>query len=399
MSKQLVTIIFGGQSSEHEISCLSVMNVIRNLDPERFDMTLVGITKEGKWLAVSEPSLIESGEWRNSKDSVVFSPDASTKCYYILKNGAACAASEGATCVASEGAACNTENGAACAASEGAASCTSDNAAPITVVKPDVVFPVLHGLYGEDGSIQGLFELAKIPYVGCGVLASCCGMDKFATKTMVDSLGIRQAAWVGVYRHEVEEAEKTGSFDALEKRILEKLSYPVFVKPSRAGSSKGVSKANDTISLIAALKLAAEHDSKILVEESIKGRELECGVLGDIDIKASGVGEILSGADFYDFDAKYNDETSETVTDPDIPAEIREEIRTDAVKIFKILSGSGLSRVDFFWDAKGVVFNEINTMPGFTAISMYPMLWEAAGVSKKELVTKLISLAFVRSGE
>ena len=358
--KQLVTIIFGGQSSEHEISCLSVMNVIKNLDESRYERTLIGITKEGKWLDVSDPSSIENGEWRESADTVAFSPDASTKCYYIFKNG---------------------------------------DPARTEVVWPDVVFPVLHGLYGEDGSIQGLFELAKIPYVGCGVFASACGMDKFSAKVMVDSLGIRQAKWVGVYGHEVEEAKKAGSFDLLEKKVLEKLSYPVFVKPSRAGSSKGVSKATDRKSLEAALILAAEHDSKILVEESIKGRELECGVLGDADIKASGVGEILSGADFYDFDAKYNDETSETVTDPDIPAEVREGIRGDALKIFRVLGGSGLSRVDFFWDEKGVVFNEINTMPGFTAISMYPMLWEAAGLSKKELVTRLISLAFERSGE
>ena len=231
---------------------------------------------------------------------------------------------------------------------------------------------------GEDGTVQGLLELAAIPYVGCGVLASACSMDKFYTKIVVDSIGVRQAKFVGVRRHELTH------MDEVVARVEAGVPYPVFVKPSKAGSSQGVSKAENREELIDALNLAAKHDSKILVEETIVGREIECGVLGMNEPKASGVGEVLSAEEFYSYDAKYNNEESRTVVDP--------------VAIFKALDCSGLSRVDFFLtkDTNEVVFNEINTLPGLTAISMYPMLWEARGLSKKALVQKLIDLAMNR---
>ena len=262
----------------------------------------------------------------------------------------------------------------------------------VDTVHVDVVFPVLHGMNGEDGTLQGLLELAQIPYVGCGVLASACSMDKFYTKIIVDAIGIRQAKFVGVRRGELTDMDEVVS------RVEKELDYPVFVKPSKAGSSQGVSKAEDRGGLVAALRLAAQHDSKILVEENIVGRELECAVLGGAEAKASGVGEILAADTFYSYEAKYNNEDSRTVVGPELPEGRTEEIRRDAEAIFKALDCYGLSRVDFFLtkDTEEVVFNEINTLPGFTAISMYPMLWEAEGVDKKELIQRLIDLAMVR---
>ena len=263
----------------------------------------------------------------------------------------------------------------------------------VTEVKLDLVFPVLHGLHGEDGTIQGLLELAKIPYVGCGVLASAVGMDKLYTKIIVNNLGIRQADYEPVM------SEQLADMDAVTARIEAHFAYPVFIKPSNAGSSKGVSKAENREELEAGLKEAAKHDRKILVEETIIGREIECAVFGGgkEEVKASGVGEILAAADFYDFDAKYYNAESKTVTDPKLPGNATEEVRKAAVAIFKAVDGYGLSRVDFFVKEDGeVVFNEINTMPGFTAISMYPMLWEARGVNKEELVDKLMSHALER---
>ena len=257
-----------------------------------------------------------------------------------------------------------------------------------------MAFPVLHGLYGEDGTVQGIFELAKIPYVGCGVLASAVSMDKLYTKIIVDDLGIRQAAYVPVMRWKMEK-----DIDAVVAQVESRFQYPVFVKPSNAGSSRGVSKAENREGLVAALKEAAKHDRKILVEETIVGHEVECAVLGggQKPVKASGVGEILAAAEFYDFDAKYNNEESRTVIGPELPGDSAERVREAAAKIFNAVDGYGLSRVDFFVTKEGeVIFNEINTMPGFTAISMYPMLWEAAGIPKAELVERLISLAFER---
>ncbi len=348
MEKQTIAVFFGGQSSEHEISCMSAVNVIPCIDDEKYNKVLVGITKEGHWVLVDSVEEIKDGSWRQSVKSAVLSPDATKKVLYIIEEG---------------------------------------NAQEIPV---DVIFPVLHGLYGEDGTVQGLFELAKIPYVGCGVLASAVSMDKLYTKLIVDTLGIRQAAYVGIRKKELDQ------MDAVIARVEEKLAYPVFVKPSRAGSSKGVSKAETKEQLKDALLLAAENDSKILVEETIVGRELECAVLGGETVSASGVGEVLSAAEFYDFDAKYYNADSKTDTSPKLPEGVEEEIRRDAAAIFNAVDGRGLSRVDFFLDSKGVVFNEINTLPGFTSISMYPMLWKKQGLEAKELIQKLIDTAYNR---
>jgi len=243
----------------------------------------------------------------------------------------------------------------------------------------------------KKGGDKGLFELAGIPYVGCGVLASAVSMDKLYTKIIVDTLGISQARYVGVYKDEINDV-------SVYEKIEETLGYPVFVKPSNAGSSRGVSKAANREELIAGLKEAANHDRKILVEETIYGRELECAVLGDGEVAASGIGEVLAAAEFYDYEAKYHNAESQTVISPKLPEGKEEEIREAAVKIFKAVDGQGLSRVDFFLEKETnrVIFNEINTLPGFTSISMYPMLWGARGIDKPALISRLLELAHVR---
>jgi D-alanine-D-alanine ligase len=254
----------------------------------------------------------------------------------------------------------------------------------------DVVFPVLHGENGEDGAVQGLMQLAGIPCVGPDVAASAVSMDKTLTKLVIDHAAIPQAKWYLVRSKGLE-----NKLDHIASEIESRFSYPVFVKPSCAGSSNGVSKAKDRQGLIDALLLAVEHDDKILVEETICGREVECAVLGVDEVNASGIGEVLAAGDegFYTFDSKYNNADSQTITDPELPEGVAEKIRTSALRIFKAVSGSGLSRVDFFVEhgTNDIVFNEINTLPGFTSISMYPMLWAARGIDTKTLVNKLIA--------
>ena len=350
-NKKNVAVIFGGQSSEHDISCISASTIIDNIDRDLYDLFLIGITKDGRWLKVNNTQEIRDGIWLSSDTTAVISPDVSHKGILYIKDD------------------------------------------KITHQTIDVIFPVLHGLYGEDGTIQGLFEMSTIPYVGCGVIASGLSMDKFFTKVIVERLGIRQARFVPVFKRQL------ADMDNVIGKIEAALSYPVFVKPSNAGSSVGVSKAYNKEELINALNLAAIHDKKILVEETIIGRELECAVLGSKDIKASGVGEVVAAADFYDFDAKYNNNESKTDLSPVLPEGIEDEIRNNAVRIFRAVDGFGLARIDFFLtkDTNEVVFNELNTLPGFTAISMYPMLWEKQGLNKKELLTTLIEEANTRN--
>lgn len=350
MSKKTVAVLFGGQSSEHEVSCISATTVISNIDQSIYDIIMIGITKEGHWLKVNTIEDIISGAWTEGKVTAILSPDAGQKGVFFIENE-------------------KVEN-----------------------VKIDVVFPVLHGLYGEDGTVQGLLELAKIPYVGCGVLASAVSMDKVYTKIIVDTLGIRQADYVAVLKHELQDMESVIT------KVENKLAYPVFVKPSNAGSSQGVSKAHDREELEKAILLAVKHDRKILIEETIIGREIECAVLAADDVRASGVGEILAAADFYDYEAKYNNPESKTVIGPELPEGVEEKVRDAAKRIFRAVDGFSLSRVDFFLqkDTNEIIFNEINTLPGFTAISMYPMLWEAKGLDKKKLVEKLIQTAYQR---
>lgn len=350
IDKLTVAVIFGGQSSEHDVSCVSGATIMKAVDTEKYEMVLIGITKDGRWLLADSIADVESGSWRNSKIQAILSPDERDH-GLILTEGE-----------------------------------------KVSRKKIDVIFPVLHGMYGEDGTIQGLFELSRIPYVGCGVLASSVSMDKWYTKIVVDDLNIRQAKYVPVSHLDMKDVE------ACVRKVENTLDYPVFVKPSKAGSSVGVNKALDRESLITALKEALKHDIHILVEETIVGRELECAVLGGYEPTASGVGEVLSAEEFYTYDAKYNNQASKTDLHPVFPEGKLEEIQADAVKIFKALDCFGCARVDFFMEknTNEVVFNEINTMPGFTSISMYPMLWNEMGVDNKELVDQLISQAFER---
>lgn len=331
---------------------MSVANVAEQIDTSLYDLLLIGITEDGHWLKTDSIKAIRSDEWRNSATEAVISPDATKQCVILKENG------------------------------------------KITEERIDVVFPVLHGPLGEDGTIQGLLEMARLPYVGCGVLSSAVSMDKLYTKIIVDDLGIRQADYVPVMSWRMKK-----DMEGIIKQIEDKFSYPVFIKPSNAGSSRGVSKAENREQLIAGLEEAAKHDRKILVEEMIYGHEIECAVLGggQKPVQSSGVGEILAAADFYDFEAKYFNEESRTVINPELPGESAKNVKKAAEAIFNAVDGYGLARVDFFVTNEGeVIFNEINTMPGFTAISMYPMLWEAAGISKKELIGKLIELAYER---
>lgn len=352
MAKKRLVVIFGGKSSEHEVSCVSVQTIAKAVDTDKYEMTLIGITKDGRWLKADSIEQIADGSWYDSRTRAVISPDSAKE--IILQEGD-----------------------------------------KIYTEPVDVVFPVLHGLYGEDGTIQGLFEMAGIPYVGCGVFASAAAMDKLQTKIIADHIGVRQARFVPVFEDDFDDLEV--AMDRVESELV----YPVFVKPSSAGSSKGVTKAQDRAELEVGLREALNHDSKILVEETIVGRELECGVLGyGNHTKASGIGEILAAADadFYDYDAKYNNTDSKTIIGADIPEEAENEIQAEAIRIFNAVDGFGLARVDFFLekDTNRVIFNEINTLPGFTAISMYPMLWDAEGYDIVTLVNTLIEMAFER---
>lgn len=349
-----IAVLFGGQSSEHEVSCISAATIIKNIDKTEYNIIIIGITKDGRWLLVRDLAAVEDGTWTQSETYAVISPDAADH-GIIITSGS-----------------------------------------EIKKEYIDCIFPALHGLKGEDGTVQGLFELSGIPYVGCGVLASAVSMDKFYTKMIVDTLGIRQAKYVPVY------SEQLSDLDSVTEKIESELHYPVFVKPSNAGSSRGVSKAHDRAELKTALTLAAEHDRKILVEETIIGRELECGVLGGINVSyefnAPCVGEVLSADEFYDYESKYHNAESKTIINPELPEGKAEEIRKAAAAIFNAVDGYGLARVDFFLenDTDEVVFNEINTLPGFTSISMYHMLFSAAGIPIKELIARLIELSYSR---
>ena len=352
MKKKTVAVLFGGQSTEHEISCLSAVTIIQNIDREQYDLLLIGITRDGRWLKTNSIEEIQSGSWVGGTTRAILSPDAGHKGVLLLEDGR------------------------------------------VQLFPLDVVFPVLHGARGEDGTVQGLLELAEIPYVGCGVLASAVTMDKLYTKILVSTLGIRQADYELVYKNEL---SGQNAIESVIRRIEGRLAYPVFVKPACSGSSRGLSKASDQKQLETALLLAAEHDRKILVEETIVGHEVECAVLGAEEAKAAGVGEILAGAEFYDYEAKYESEESRTVLDPQLPNDAANRVREAAVRIYRRLDGFGMARLDFFVTEQGeVVFNEANTIPGFTSISMYPMLWEHKGLSVFQLVNKLIGMAFQR---
>lgn len=352
MEKKIrLCVVFGGQSPEHDISCKSVVSILNNLDRNRYKIHKVWITKKGEWfLYTGKDAKIADGSWKKDKKylkKAVISPDARDKALIVFDSG------------------------------------------KVKKIKLDVVFPVLHGEHGEDGTIQGLLELANIKYVGMGVLSSANCMDKTFTKIILQDAEIPQADWVTVNAWELDRLE--GYMDEIE----EKLGYPCFVKPATTGSSVGVGKAHNRRELEEAIYNAAKFARKILIEENIDGHEVECSVLGNENPQAAEVGEIMPTVEFYDFDAKYNDDSTKLQIPADIPQDTREQIRDYAVRAFRAMDGAGLSRVDFFIrHADGaVILNELNTMPGFTNISMYPKLWQAMGLEYGPLLDRLIELS------
>ena len=359
-----VTVLFGGQSSEHEVSRISAQCVLENIDKERFDIQTIGITKKGEWLKFNgDISLIGSGEWEEHAKKNLLEAVSNKACLPEKAQPSAPSCMD-------------------------LISFQNDEGQDVSV---DVVFPVLHGPNGEDGSVQGLLQLANVPYVGCDILSSAAGMDKEFSKLVFQNAGIPQADYIKVMRNEIE-----GSIAFIINQVTEKLGWPCFVKPANAGSSVGVSKVKKPEELENALLFAAQYDKKILIEEFMSGQEVECAVLGNDNPIASTVGEIVPCNEFYDYNAKYIDGKSDTIIPANLKPQIMEQVQDYAIRAFKALGCAGLSRVDFFVDkqTERVILNEINTMPGFTSISMYSKLWEASGIPYSELITRLIDLAF-----
>jgi len=351
MKKLNVCILFGGISPEHDVSLRSAESVLNNLNKEKYNVFPVGITKEGNWILFggSDYSELPGGAWQNNP--------ANRKATISPIRGQGLLIFEG-DCVVRE--------------------------------LIDVVFPVLHGENGEDGAMQGLLQMAGIPYVGPHVAASAVSMDKTLTKLVIDNAGVPQAAWQLVRNSDLQH-QMDHILDSLEQRF----DYPVFIKPAGTGSSVGVSKAADREALAQALRNAGQFDEKILVEEFIHGREIEVAVMGNDSPVASICGEIDSGAEFYDYDAKYVTDTSVAYIPARIPEDVAELVREAAVKVYTAIGCQGLSRVDFFvtFAENRIVFNEINTLPGFTSISMYPKLFGASGIPYDQLLDELLELA------
>lgn len=357
-----VGVVFGGRSGEHEISIRSAESIIGALDPERYRVIPIAITREGRWMTLQRAT-VEPG----------FS--------------AATVMSEADQAVAIPGD--PTYRGLACLGADGS----------LTEMIPlDIVFPVLHGTYGEDGTIQGLLEMADIPYVGCGVLAAATGMDKVIMKLLFGEAGLEGVPFLPVLRADWEAHPEETVI-----RIMAEIGFPCFIKPANLGSSVGISRATNPESLRKALALAARYDRKLIVEHGVEAREIEVSVLGNDQPVASLPGEIVPRhADFYDYQAKYLDADGARLVIPaDLDQPLITELQAQAIRAFQAIDGSGLARVDFFLErvTNRILVNEINTMPGFTSISMYPKLWEASGLAYPDLVDRLITLAFERFAE
>jgi D-alanine-D-alanine ligase len=357
-----IGIVFGGRSGEHEISVRSAQTVIEQIDKSRFAVVPLAITTEGKWL--------------NPSESGKLLPEPVRK--MITASGTGVQAERDLDEIAVSG--LTTQGGPGAGRLNGL----------------DVVFPVLHGTYGEDGTIQGLFEMGGIPYVGCGVLASSCGMDKVVMKTLFRDAGLPMCKYVWFLRREWEQHP-----DSIVERIGETLGYPCFAKPANLGSSVGVSRADDAESLIRAIDEAAKFDRKIIVEEGLEMREIECAVIGNDDPEASLPGEYLirdESKKFLDYTEKYSGTgNNEFVTPAPIPETLADRIKADAVTAFKAIDGSGLARVDFFLLNDGtLLINEINTLPGLTNASGFPKMWAASGREFSQVIDKLVELAMER---
>lgn len=342
--KKKVAVLFGGQSTEHEVSRASATSVLKNIDQTKYDIYPIGITKDGLWFEYTgELDNIENGEWETDE-------------YFKMPEGQKILFNK----------------------------------------EVDVVFPVLHGLFGEDGTIQGMCKISNIPCVGPGVMSSAICMDKIYTKYLLEKFNVKQADYVVVHASEYEVSK-----DIIVEKIEEKLGYPVFIKPSNGGSSVGITKAHNKNELTLGVEDALKYDRKILVEQSINAREIEVGILGNDDPQAAIPGEVIPAKEFYDYEAKYKNEESKLL----IPAALSEAklqtIKEEAIKIYKILDCAGMARVDFLVDkeTEEVYLNEVNTIPGFTKISMYPKMWQATGKTYVELIDELIELAINRNNK
>ena len=353
--KMTVVLLFGGMSSEHEVSRVSVGTFVTNIDRSKYEVMTIGITKEGRWLYTEATAAqMADGSWEELAGNMpcVLSPDRADHGMILF-----------------------TPTG------------------QVEKIHVDVVIPVLHGLWGEDGTVQGLLELAGIPYVGCGVLASAVCMDKAVANAMFDASGVPHTKWLAATRWEID-----NDIEGVCDGAIAKLGWPIFVKPANAGSSVGITKANDREQLKDAIKLALENDRKVVFEAFVDGQEVECAVIGSDPAVATRPGEILAGAEFYTYDDKYKNGVSQTVIPAHLSEEKLDEVRAEARKAYLALGCSGLSRCDFFVErgTGRVLCNELNTMPGFTSISMYPKLMEHEGLSYAELVDKLLQLALNR---
>ena len=353
--KMCVVLLFGGMSSEHEVSRVSVGNFVNNIDREKYETLAVGITKEGRWLYTEATAVqMADGSWEELAGNMpcVISPDR---------------ADHGMILFTPEG--------------------------HVEKVHVDVVIPVLHGLWGEDGTVQGLLELAGIPYVGCGVLASAVCMDKAVANALFEANGVPHTKWVAANRWEIE-SDLKGVCDGVEQ----KLGWPVFVKPANAGSSVGISKVSSREELKKAIDLALENDRKVVFEAFVDGQEVECAVIGSDPAVATRPGEILAGAEFYTYDDKYKNGVSQTVIPAHLPEAKLDEVKTYAAMAYTALNCEGLARCDFFVEhgTGRVLINEINTFPGFASISMYPKLMEHEGLPVPALIDRLIALALER---
>jgi len=353
--KLRVGVLFGGRSGEHEVSLVSASSVINALDRSRYEVIPIGIAPDGRWISSSR-----SLELLKAKTGI----DAGEEAFLVPE-----------------------PHRQALVHADG----------DLAQVQLDVVFPVLHGTYGEDGTVQGLLELANLPYVGAGVLASSLGMDKIVQKQLFAQAGLPVVKYRWFHSRRLKESP-----GQVTSEVEQKLRYPVFVKPSNTGSSVGITKAHNKKELLEGLRIAAGYDRKIIVEQGVKSaREIECSVLGNEEPVSSILGEIVPSNEFYDYDAKYVDGKSRAIIPADLPAKITTGVQRIAVRAFSIIDCAGMARVDFLVRAKDrkIYLNEVNTIPGFTSISMYPKLWEASGLSYSQLLDKLISLALDRHRE
>ena len=388
MKKLRVGILFGGRSGEHEVSLLSAASVLNAVDKNKFEAVPIGITKEGRWVTAGDAErLLQGKPPEEARHLRAGDPDATPGAAVLAKGEAVVVPPEPV----------HREQGMV--PLETAAALT--RRAADRAINVDIIFPVLHGTFGEDGTIQGLFELADIAYVGAGVLGSAAGMDKDVMKSLFRATGLPIVKHVTILRSDWETDPKKA-----EKLVEKNLKYPMFVKPANLGSSVGISKAHNKKELGPAIYEAAKFDRKIVIEEGVggakkKAREIECSVLGNDRPKASVPGEIVPGKEFYDYTAKYLDEGSQLIIPARLTKSETKKVQDLAIKAFQAVDCSGLARVDFLMDPKTrkIYLNEINTMPGFTSISMYPKLWAATGLAYPDLIEQLIQLGLARHQE